>query len=67
MSPLNREAVVHFSFIFILIGIWYLPLLNSFAGSFAIGLCNRTAEQYIKGAPGVVVAEMAFHLQFSSE
>lgn len=42
-------------------------MLNSFAGSFAIGLCNRTAEQYIKGAPGVVVAEMAFHLQLSSE
>lgn len=38
----------------------HLPLLNSFAGSFPIGLCNRTAEPCIKGALGAA-AEAAFH------
>lgn len=46
---------------------WYRPLLNSFAGSFPIGLCNRAAERYIKRAPGVVAAEMASPLPLRSE
>lgn len=45
----------------------YRPLLNSSAGSFPIGLCNRAAERYITGAAGVVAAEMAFLLQLPRE